>query len=145
MEWLALLKASSAARRLAGVGAVGLVLALALLGAYLAGASARNAKLSTDRDNWRSTARTYLAAAKAWEASYRGAEGLRDQERERARSALDAAAKVCDGRVSAARRSAAAIQSIVTKEVRYDESRCPVRAVIGAGELRDALGFPADR
>jgi len=143
-ELFALLK-SPAARRLAGCGAVVLVAVLALLSAYLAGAAARNAKLSDDRDAWRTTARGYLAASKAWEANFRGSEAARGRERERAEGAVNASAKACDVRVSAARRSAAAIQSIVTKEVRYDESRCPVRAVVGAGELRDALGLASGR
>jgi hypothetical protein len=122
-----------------------LVAVLALLSAYLAGMGARNAKLSDDRDAWRTTARGYLAAAEAWEASFHGSEAARGQERIRAEGAVNAAAKACDTRVAAARRSAAAIQTIVTKEVRYDESRCPVRAVVGSGELRDALGLAAGR
>lgn len=127
--------------RLAGLAAV-----LALVGGvYSAGVSAGKAKIIPDRDNWRTTARGYLAWAKAWEDSFHQAEALRGRERAKAIDAASAAARTCDARVATARRSAAAIQSIVTKEVRYDESRCPVRAVVGAGELRDALGLAADR
>lgn len=134
------------ARQLAGAGAVVLALTLAISGIYLTGVSAGRAKVAADRDAWRTTALSYLASAKAWEKSFRAAERLRGIEHDKAVSATGQAAKACDARVAAARRSAAAIQSIVTKEVRYDESRCPVRAVVGAGELRDALGLaPAAR
>lgn len=141
---IALLK-NPLARRLAGRGAIALALAIAVAGAYLAGRSAQHARISEDRDAWRRTAGVYLASAKAWERSFHDSEGFRDQERDQARLAIDDAGKACDARVAIARRSAAAIQSIVTKEVRYDESRCPVRAVVGAGELRNALGLAAGR
>lgn len=130
-------------RQLAGVAAVLAALILAISGVYLAGVSAGKAKIAPDRDAWRTTAGQYLASATAWERSFRGSEARRDEERDQARDAVDEAAKACDARVATARRSAAAIQSIVTKEVRYDENRCPVRGVVGAGELRDALGLAA--
>lgn len=127
-------------QRLAGVAVVVGVVA----GIYGAGVSAGKAKITPDRDAWRTTARSYLASAKAWEASYRASQRVRGIERGAAIDAVTKAGQACDARVSAARRSAAAIQSIVAKEVRYDESRCPVRAVVGSGELRDALGLAAD-
>ena len=129
-------------RLAAGAGALaGLALAIGVV--YGAGVSAGKAKISDDRDAWRATAGQYLASAKAWERSYRSAEKIRGKERDEAVHAADDASKACDARIATARRSAAAIQSIVTKEVRYDENRCPVRAVVGAGELRDALGLAA--
>ena len=131
--------------RFAALVSVVVAVVLALGGFYFAGVSTGRADVSGARDAWRSTARSYLASAKAWEKSFRSSEGRREQERIRAEGAVSAAASACDARVTAARRSAAAIQSIVTKEVRYDESRCPIRAVVRAGELRDALGLAAGR
>jgi hypothetical protein len=126
----------------AGAGFAG---AIVLAGgvAFLAGQHDGKAKMSADRDAWRRTAGQYLASAKDWEKSFRSSEKIRGQERTEAIQAVNDAGRTCDARVAAARRSTAAIQSIVTKEVRYDESRCPVRAVVGSGELRDALGLAA--
>lgn len=137
--------ASPLARRLLAGCLIILATAAVLVGIYRTGEAAGRAKIAADRDAWRTTAKTYLGAAKAWERSFRDAERLRAQERGRAERAFSDAATACDARVATARRSAAAIQSIVTREVRYDESRCPVRAVVGAGELRDALGLAAGR
>jgi hypothetical protein len=134
MELLIGLLKNPLTRRLVGCGAVALAFAMAIAGAYLAGRAAQHARISEDRDAWRRTAGVYLASAKAWERSFRGSEDNRRRERDQARLAIDDAGKACDARVATARRSAAAIQSIVTKEVRYDESRCPVRAVVGAGD-----------
>ena len=131
--------------RWAAVAGVLLALILAVGGVYMAGVSAGRAAVSADRDAWRATARGYLASAKEWEASFRASERYRGDERAAAGRAVNASEKACDARVSVARRSAAAIQSIVTKEVRYDESHCPVRAVVSSGELRDALGLIAGR
>lgn len=136
--------ASPLARRLLAVCLIILATVAVIAAIYRAGEAAGRAKIAADRDAWRTTAKTYLGAAKAWERSFRGAERFRAQERARAEQAVGDLATACDARVASARRSAAAIQSIVTREVRYDESRCPVRAVVGAGELRDALGL-ADR
>jgi hypothetical protein len=134
---------SPTGRRLAGVAGILAALALTVAGVYAAGLSAGKAKVSGDRDAWRRTAGQYLASAKSWEKSFRSSDKIRAQERSDAVQAVDDAGKACDARVAAARRSSAAIQSIVTREVRYDESRCPVRAVVGSGELRDALGLAA--
>lgn len=136
---------SPLARQLAGIAAAFAVVTLAIGGVYGAGFSAGKAKIAPDRDAWRRTAGQYLISAKAWERSFRAAEGLRGDERGQAERAVSEAGRACDARVASARRSAAAIHSIVTKEVRYDESRCPIRSVVGAGELRDALGLAAAR
>lgn len=137
--------ASPLARRSLAVCLIILATVAVIVGIYRAGEAAGRGKIAADRDAWRTTAKTYLGAAKAWERSFRGAERFRAQERARAEQAVGDLATACDARVASARRSAAAIQSIVTREVRYDESRCPVRAVVGAGELRDALGLAARR
>lgn len=130
------------ARLLMGVGALA-ALSVAFAAVHHAGVLSGKAKVTPDRDRWRETARSYLRAANAWEASFRKAEGLRVEEGKQARRSADQATRACDARVATARRSAVAIQSIVTKEVQYDASRCPVRAVVGADELRNAVGLPA--
>lgn len=134
---------SPLARQFAGAGLVVAAVVLILATIYLAGVANATGRLAPDRDRWRTTAGQYLGSAKAWEASFRAAEKARGLERDAARDAVTEAGRTCDARVATARRSAAAIQSIVTKEVRYDENRCPARAVIGAGELRDAVGLAA--
>ena len=137
--------ASPLARRSLAVCLIVLATVAVIAGIYRAGEAAGRGKIAADRDAWRTTAKTYLGAAKAWERSFRESETLRVREHGKAVAVSAEAARACDARVAVARRSAAAIQSIVTKEVRYDESRCPVRAVVGAGELRDALGLAAAR
>ena len=47
--------------------------------------------------------------------------------------------RACSVRVAGAHRSAARIKAIVEKPVALDSNHCPVRSVIGAGELRDAI------
>jgi len=79
------------------------------------------------------------ARARAWEASYRQADALRREEQGRAQRAVSEAGAQCDARVSAARRSASAIQTIIQKVPTYDSTGCPVRSVIGSRELSDAL------
>ncbi len=79
------------------------------------------------------------ARARAWEASYRQADALRREEQGRALRAVSEAGAQCDARVSAARKSANAIQTIIQKVPTYDSTGCPVRSVIGSRELSDAL------
>ena len=119
-------------------GALGAVLLLLLVG--LANLHGQVGRLTTDRDNWRSSAGDYLKAAGAWEASYRDDAGKRAKEGRDAITATNEAAKACDARLAAARRSAAAIQSIITKEPVYDQAHCPVRRPVGFDLLRDATG-----
>lgn len=122
------------------LGALAAVAVVVLL-IFNAGADYGRKPVAADRDRWKTTAGDYLKASRAWEASYRQDARLRGQERTEAVSALSAYAKACDARVAAARRSAVAIQSIVTKETIYDQAHCPVRSIVGVGELRDALGL----
>lgn len=119
------------------------VIALALT---FAGIQANRLKSAHgDRDRWKATAGQYLKGAKAWEASYREDARLRGLERSEAIGALNASSKACDARVAVARRSSVAIQSIVTKETTYDQAHCPVRSVVGARELSDAIGITPAR
>jgi hypothetical protein len=79
------------------------------------------------------------ARARAWEASYRQADALRREEQGRALRAVSEADAMCEARVSKARKSANAIQTIIQKVPTYDPNGCPVRSVIGSRELSDAL------
>lgn len=58
-------------------------------------------------------------------------------------AALDAAAQdslSCQARIETARKSARAIQTIITKEPTYDPSLCPARSLVDAELLRAAAG-----
>ncbi len=96
----------------------------------VSGADLKASRLETARET---------ARARAWEASYRQADALRREETGRALRAVSEAGAQCDARVSAARKSANAIQTIIQKVPTYDPSGCPVRSVIGSRELSDAL------
>jgi hypothetical protein len=83
--------------------------------------------------------RAEKARAAAWEASYRQADALRREEQGRALRAVSEAGAQCDARVSAARRSASAIQTIIQRPVTYDQTGCPLRSSVPVDSLRDAL------
>jgi len=83
--------------------------------------------------------RAEKARAVAWEASYRQADALRREEQGRALRAVSEAGAQCDARVSAARKSANAIRTIVEKVPTYDPTGCPVRELIPSSLLNDAL------
>jgi len=108
---------------------------LAFAGVQTLRLKANDASLHASRlETARETAR-----ARAWEASYRQADALRREEQGRALRAVSEAGAQCDARVSAARKSANAIRTIVEKVPTYDSTGCPVRSVIGPRELSDAL------
>lgn len=98
-----------------------------------------DAATQRDRDTWRTAARDYKAAAEGWQRSYRASEDIRAAEKAEGRAAATEASSACDARVAEARRSARAIETIVTKEVPRDPQGCPVRELVPAGELRNAL------
>jgi len=79
------------------------------------------------------------ANSRAWEASFRQSEAMRLKDQDAAARAVSEANAQCDARVSAARKSASAIQTIVKTETRYDASGCPVRERVPNGLLLDAL------
>lgn len=112
-------------------------LAAALVG--LAGQKARADGLSRDRDAWKTAAGRWEASARGLRASFDEAEAIRGREATRARTAAGEAARACDARVAAARRSARAIETIVTKEVARDANGCPARGLVPGERLRDAL------
>lgn len=82
--------------------------------------------------------------AGGWEASFRQAETLRQEETSRAVVAVNEATQACDVRVVEARRAASAIRTIVKKEPTRDSQGCPVRELVPADRLREALQ-PATR
>lgn len=77
--------------------------------------------------------------AKGWEASFREAEAKREIAQRECRVAVTETQRMCNQRVKEARASAKIIREVVNEPVKLDENRCPVRAVIGAERLRDAL------
>ena len=114
---------------------VPIIACLALAGVQTLRLKASDASLHASRLETRAE----KARAAAWEASYRQADALRREEQGRALRAVSEAGAQCDARVSAARRSASAIQTIIQKVPTYDSTGCPVRGVIGSRELSDAL------
>lgn len=83
------------------------------------------------------TAKASLSTASA---SLKASEMLRIAEFAKATAAVSDAEKACAGRIATAIRSGSAIRTIVEKPVATDPTtHCPVRALVGAGELRDAL------
>lgn len=103
------------------------------------GPAARYARLTDDRDARAEAAKTWEGHARGWMASFHAAEAVRRDERANARMAVDQLEGQCAARVDQARRSARVIETIVTKEPTYDETRCPVRSLVDPGQLRDAL------
>lgn len=73
-------------------------------------------------------------------ASLKASEGLRAAEYRKATAAAGDAETACSARVETALKTGAAIKKIVSKPYATDPtSHCPVRALLGAGELRDAF------
>ena len=120
-------------------GAVGAFILLLLI--CLGLAQLQISRLRTDRDNWKASAGKYQRSAGAWEASYRQDADRRASEVKAAIGAANAVALACAARGATARRSAAALQTIVTKEPIYDQAHCPVRRAVGIDLLRDATGL----
>ena len=79
------------------------------------------------------------ANSAAWEASYHQTQAMRLKDQETAVRAVSEADAQCDARVSAARKSSHAIQTIIQKVPVYDQAGCPVRERVPVDSLRDAL------
>ncbi len=128
--------------RLAGpiAAALAVVLSVCLAAALMGNAAqtARADRLVQARDAWE-------AAAGRWRAAHKQSEALRVRETGAARIAAVEAARSCEARVETARRSARAIQSIINQEVPHDAQGCPVRGLVPAERLRDALTPDAPR
>lgn len=108
------------------------------------GANARIHHFKGERDQARKSLAEWRAYGHAEKAAFDESERLRGAERKTAEAALQQAQTECAARVARARKSALAIKGIITREPRYDANRCPVRELVSAGELRDAL-TPGDR
>jgi len=105
-----------------------------------------NAQIAREREattKWRDQAGENGRAAFAWKGRAESSERNRGIEQATARTSATNAQAACDARVATARRSAAAIHAIVSREVPRDANDCPVRQLVPAGELRDAFGAAA--
>jgi hypothetical protein len=88
---------------------------------------------------WKPKAEAAQQLAAGWEKSFRRSEAIRATEAQVARQAVDSVQLQCDARVKQARASAKVIREIVNAPVKLDADRCPIRPLIGADQLRDAL------
>ena len=79
------------------------------------------------------------ANSAAWEASYHQTQAMRLQDQETAVRAVSEADAQCDARVSAARKSSHAIQTIIQKVPTYDPNGCPARELVSNSLLNAAL------
>lgn len=89
------------------------------------------ATMTANRDAWQRN-------ALGWQASFRASEKLRRQDRQTALTDAATSRDQCEDRVAAARRSRAAIRTIVERPPTIVNG-CPARETVGAGELRGAL------
>ena len=87
--------------------------------------------VTANRDAWKAT-------AEGFKAGFEQSERLRAAERSTALTDAKAASDTCEARVASARRSQAAIRSIVERPPTVVNG-CPVRESVGAGELRGAV------
>ena len=84
-------------------------------------------------DDWKQS-------SEKWQASFRAAESIREQETRQAISSSERERIVCNKRVADAMQSRERINTI-TRVVPNEENRiCPPAGVINTDELRDALG-----
>jgi hypothetical protein len=125
--------------RLIAYGAAAAVVVAAYHFTPVIGPHARLERLEASRDAWKDSAWRWELAAGEWQKSFRKAERLRAEEQVQARDAVNATALQCDARVKEARASAKVIREIVNAPIKLDADRCPIRPVIGADRLRDAL------
>lgn len=103
------------------------------------GPGARIDRLEASRDDWKANADKWEKNAGAWRASFGKSEGLRKLEGIRSQAIVDGQQQECDARVKQARASAKVIKEIAYAPVKVDAGGCPVRGVVGADRLRDAL------
>jgi hypothetical protein len=131
---------SAVTSRLAGPVATALAGVLAfILVATLAGRAideGRITRLEVERDAWRT-------ATGRWQAAREQSEASRLEERRAAEMSAAVADKACAARITAARRSSRVIHTIVQQEVGHDPKGCPLRGLVPAERLRDALA-PGD-
>jgi hypothetical protein len=120
-------------------GAVAAAGAVAWQFTPIIGPSAVQRALREDLSEARDISQQWERAALGWQTAFGASERTRADEQKVARAAVETDQQACNVRVAEARRSSAAIRTIITKEPRYDAKGCPVRAMSRADELRDAL------
>jgi hypothetical protein len=105
-------------------------------GARLAAADDQVDTLTRERD-------AAQRAARQWQASYRQSESNRQQERQAARDAVAELEADHAAAIEEARQAGADAVRIIYQEPEYDQDHCPRRRLLGADELRDAIGARA--
>lgn len=127
------------ALRLAAYGvAAALVIAIAHFTPVI-GYGAQLHRIAHARDAWRVASDNWKTAAAGWEGSFRKSERWRAEETVQARRAVNETSLQCDARVRQARASAKVIRDIAYAPVKADAAGCPIRGVVSADRLRDAL------
>ena len=119
--------------------AAGLCGALIVWFLPVVGFGAQIVRAELEADTWKQSAEGWRKASRGWESSFRSAEAMRVAEQDRAVEAVDMERTACAALVAEARRSSRVIETIVTKEPTYDQDRCPVRELVDADRLREAL------
>ena len=127
---------------LGGAAAIFAAGALAATVTPLVGANARVERERGQVQIWKGHASANRATAIAYARKSGQSEGLRKRETAQAIAAVNAAASSCDARIAKARRSAAAISTLLSKEPTRDSNGCPVRQLLDPRQLRDALRPP---
>jgi len=112
--------------------AIGAAILIAILAGLLKVERARAERLKVEL-------RAMEQTAKGFKASFREAEARRATEATQARQAMSEAQASCTARIDKARKAGAAISSIINKPVKYDAAHCPVRSLVDADSLRDAI------
>lgn len=128
---------------LAGAAAMFAAGVLAATVTPLVGANARVAHARAQVETWKGHAANNRATALAYARKSGRSEGLRKREARQAIDAVNALAGSCDARIATARRSAAAISTLTRKEPPRDPQGCPVRQLLDARQLRDAVRPPS--
>jgi len=130
---------SALARLLAPYALAGFIGALLWHWSPFIGPAASHARQEARYDVAMAGANEWKRHALGWMASYRLSESRRASEVQTSQDAASVLLRQCAVQVAQARRSARAIETIVTTEPTYDASRCPVRQLVPADRLREAL------
>jgi hypothetical protein len=104
------------------------------------GLAARLERAETARDSAVSLAKSNLEWGRREQARANEEQARRAKESDQATAAQTKADQACDARVAAARRSATAIAKLMEPTDEKDAAGCPVRRLLDADSLRDALG-----
>jgi hypothetical protein len=109
------------------------------------GAVARIARAEQSAEDWRRNAQAWRAYGEGEARGFRQSEALRREEQARAVAAVSDAEARCRERLSTARASDLAIRHIVSKEPGRDPKGCPLRELVPAERLRDAIAPRGER